>query len=115
MEFRSLWKRLKGAVFITRAMLHGSTEFGPIFIYGPEEFRQRATHALKILEQNAPNVLQLLKKYVDIIVWSTESKVNPAKRPAIIFFGRESDARFESIQFAGRLAHEVYHCKLYWD
>src|SRR5215468_7765234 len=117
MSFSYNWARFKGFLFLFRSSLQGATVYDNtnLVILGPREFRQRIVEAMDALKKHAPDALALLLEYVSPITLGRNSEVFVSQRkPGAILWGYRS-ANDPIIEIASGLAHEAFHCKLYWE
>ena len=111
---RAWLARARGATFLLRALFQGSSEVGGIKIYGRQVFREQVAAALRLLHAGAPAAFSLCEQYFDLVIMSRHSGVHVATRPGIVMLGEwaiEASARY----LASGLAHEAFHCSLYWS
>src|SRR5262249_46908157 len=94
--------------------LQGATEYGNLVIFGPAPFRQKVVDALNLLKERTPDAIAILEKYIFGIALSKGSGVILSSKPCAIYYGRQSE-HLPVIEVAGALAHEGFHCKLYWE
>ena len=106
--------RGRGAIFLLRAFFQGSSEVRGIEIRGRQAFRDRVAAALRLLHAGAPAAFSLCEQYFDLVIMSRHSGVHVEMRPGIVMLGEwaiEASARY----LASGLAHEAFHCSLYWS
>jgi hypothetical protein len=108
------WARIKLVAFTIRSGFLGSTNVGNLTVFGPSAFRIHIINALKLLETKSPDAYGLIQSYIYAITYSKSSAVFATDRPAAIMVGRPTAYDALDVLAAG-LAHEAFHCKLYWD
>jgi hypothetical protein len=94
---------------------------GPKLVYetlkirGSPEFIDATVKALDRLREKAPEAYELVRKYIGDIVSNTPSGVFPELLrlgPACVVIGPAYSGG-STVEYAGALAHEAYHCELY--
>ena len=110
-----LYRRLKITVRIIRALLGKRRMHETVTICGHEEFIISTVKALELLKEKAPDAYELLRRYVGNIISGKPSGVFPDilwLGPTFVIIG-SSYSEGSTIEYAGALAHEAYHCELY--
>ena len=99
---------------LLRSLLQGSSEVAGITVHGPQGFREQVAAALRLLDAEAPESFRLCERYFGMVIMSRHSGVDVQARPVIVMLG-EWAASASPRYVACTLAHEAFHCRLYWS
>lgn len=111
---RGFIARAAGAAFLLRAFMHRPTHVAGIAIYGPPIFRDAVAAAVRLLNADAPDAFAFCARFIDTVVLSRHSAVTARRRPAIMMLGAWATS-VSTPYLASTLAHEAFHCNLYWS
>lgn len=104
---------MSGVAFVMRMLFQRPLEVDGIAIHGPQPFRDAVAAAIRLLASDAPDAFTLCQDLVSTVVMSRHSGVMANRRPAVVLLG-DWVTRVSLPYLASTIAHEVYHCKLYW-
>lgn len=109
-EIKKFKNKVSKAFFIIKAILSGSRDYGQITIYGPKNFIDFTIETLDLLKEKHPETFTLIEQYISIVCFSKFTMIDVKKRLCLM----GHTVLYQSkIRYAGDLAHEVFHCKLY--
>lgn len=111
---RTFSARASGAAFLLRALFQHSSEVEGIGVRGPQAFCERVVAALRRLESGAPATFALCRQHFELVISSRHSGVDATARPAIVMLGQWATS-VSTPYLASGLAHEAFHCSLYWS
>ena len=87
-----------------------------VAIRGDDEFIRATVQALELLNSRAPDVYALLKTHIaDVVSHKPSGVLTGALRqlPKTVVTMSRSYTERSTVEYAGALAHEIYHCELY--
>jgi hypothetical protein len=111
---RALIAYARQVIFLVRSLLQGSLEVERIAVFGRQKFRDNVAAALRLLRAQAPEAFGLCEQYFSVVIMSRHSGVDVTSRPAVVML-REWATRASPRYLASVLAHEAFHCRLYWS
>ncbi|MCK4734408.1 MAG: hypothetical protein KAT65_18275 [Methanophagales archaeon] len=90
------------------------TEPCNITIEGDDDFQQKTKAALSLIEEKDPDAYELIRKYIGTIAPGNASGMKAYDNPPKYVVG-ERTYNSDTIWYAGTIAHDAYHSKLYDD
>jgi hypothetical protein len=112
----ALYRRIIFALRLTRALCGKKHMHDGIAIRGDDAFVRATVGALELLKAKTPDVYALLQKHIADVVSAKRSGVlTRALRyipKTLVLFGPSYSGN-STVEYAGALAHEAYHCELY--
>jgi hypothetical protein len=112
----SLYPRMIRALRFARAFFGKKHVHDGLTIRGDEAFIRATVEALELLKSKAPDVYALVQMHIGNVVAGKSSGVLPrALRhlPTTMLTMGPSYSEGSTVEYAGALAHETYHCELY--
>jgi hypothetical protein len=110
-----LYKRIIITLRIIKALLGKKHVHETVTIRGNKEFISSTIKALNLLKEKVPDAYELVQRHIGDIVSGKPSGVFPDMLwlgPTFVIMG-PSYSEGSTIEYAGALAHEAYHCELY--
>jgi hypothetical protein len=110
-----LYRRIVITVRIIRALFGKKRIYGTVTVRGNEEFISATIKALELLKEKTPEAHELVQKHIGDIVSGKPSGVFPDilwLGPTFVIMG-PAYSEGSTIEYAGAIAHEAYHCELY--
>jgi hypothetical protein len=112
----ALYPRIVRALRLARAFFGKKYVHDGVVIRGDDAFIRATVEALQLLKSKAPDVYALLQMHIGDVVAAKPSGVIPrALRhlPKTMVTMGPSYSERSTVEYAGALAHEIYHCELY--
>ena len=114
MSFKDFYPQFKKAIVDIKGLFDKNYRFFSIEIVGRTDFISKTKEALELLREKMPDVFDLVIKYISGISQGSKTKID------VDVFGKGwcfvgESYKDNSILYAASLAHEAYHCKLFYE
>jgi hypothetical protein len=112
----AMYPRIIRTLRLVRAFFGKKYVHDGVALRGDDAFIRATVEALELLKSKAPDVYALLQMHVgDVVAGKPSGVLTKALRhlPTTMVTMSRSYSECSTMEYAGGLAHEIYHCELY--